>query len=475
MRRRYFYSRKYKKNKTYKSILIRESYRDENGKPQKRTIANISNWPKDVIEGLKKLLKGKKLIDINSDEAFVHKQGKSYGAIKTVFEISKRIGIVNALGRSDRAKSVLILIAGIIISSKKSKRFIANEWSKDQSIKEVFNYESLLDENKLYSALDYLAKKQSALEKKIWDFRTKQTNKKNTIFLYDITSSYVEGDNIAYSCYGYNRDKKRGKKQIVIGLLTDDKGIPMSVEVFEGNKRDFKTVKAQLDKLKKNFNVSNVVFVGDRGMIKSQQIEEINDENWNYITGITKPQIRKLIKDKVIQLEVFDHDLAEIKDGDIRYILRINPLRKTEQITSLESRISYLKDFVSEKNEYLAKHPRAKTSVALNKITSKSKKLNISKYVSFELSDRVLTIKENEEEIKGHNDLAGCYVLKTDVSRRRLTKDEVHEKYKDLYDIEENFKTLKTDFLNIRPVFVRKERHRYLSRKMSLNLIFSFI
>jgi transposase len=140
----------------------------------------------------------------------------------------------------------------------------------------------------------------------------------------------LEGTENELAAYGYNRDGKRGKMQIVIGLLCDQDGYPMSVQVFDGNMGDVKTVSDQLQKLQHQFGVEQVVFVGDRGMIKSASIKEITELKWFYITAITKPQIEKLIKQKVFQLELFTDELMEVKQENIRYVLHRNPVRAKE-------------------------------------------------------------------------------------------------------------------------------------------------
>lgn len=444
----------------YHTVLLRESYRDELGKPRKRTILNLSHLPEDLISSLDKILKGGKVVNLNDKNVFHQKQGKSYGAIRVISEIMKRIGITKALGKSSEAAIIMILIAGIIISRRKSKSFIANRWSLDQAIEEVFGYSEEFNENDIYRCLSYLSENQSKIEKKLWKARCENAKlKERSVFLYDITSSYVEGDQIAFSEYGYNRDKKKGKKQIVVGLLTDDEGMPLSIEVFEGNERDFKTVSGQLNKLQRDFGVSRVIFVGDRGMIKSKQIEAISSLEWGYITGMTRPQIEKLINDEVIQLEIFDEDLMEIEYENERYIFRKNPLRAEEMQISLMERIKIVKDHIEQKNRYLEKHKRAKTEVAIKSVETKIEKLKLSKYISFSLSGRVIDYEENTTEIEEYCSLAGCYALRTNVGRELLTKKEVHSRYKDLYEVESDFRMLKTDFLEIRPIFVRKEEH----------------
>jgi len=445
-------------NKIYTSVLLRRSYRDKNGKSQKETIANLSSWPDELVDNFEKLLKGGQVVNLNDADFFMNEQGKSYGGIKVILEVAKRLGFVKAFGRTGKAQLILILIAGLVLSGRKSKNYLANHWAKDQAIEEVFNYNAKFDEQDFYEILAYLSKNQAKFEKRIWDHQQSE-RKNNTVFLYDITSSYVEGSNMDLTEYGYNRDKKKGKKQIVIGLLADENGFPMSVEVFKGNERDFNTVERQLKKIEANFGVKEVVFVGDRGMIKSQQIKQLNGRNWNYITGISRPQIEKLIKDDVIQLEIFDKDLIEVEHENLRYILRRNPIREEELTNILNNKIDILKDFVSSQNSYLTEHSKAQVDVALRKINEKANKLKIEKYISITAENRMFIFNEDIEAKKEYLKLAGCYVLKTDVSNGKLSAKEVHTKYKDLYEIENNFRILKTDFLDIRPIFVRKKEH----------------
>jgi len=273
-----------------------ENYR-EDGKVKHRIISNLSKWPDDLISGFERILKGGKITSV-SDLQFT--QGKSVGAISAVMEIAQCLGIKQALGNSKQGHLALFQIAGRIITQG-SRNYLANEWVKNQAVESVFNMGDF-NEDSLYDNLDWLAKNQDTIERKIFNYRSKDKAIKE-VFLYDVTSSYFEGDKNELADYGYNRDKKQGKKQIVIGLLTDKDGYPLSIEVFKGNTGDTKTVSNQLQKLKENFGVERVVFVGDKGMIKSIQIDEITSQEykWNYLTTITKQQIETLIPDYALE------------------------------------------------------------------------------------------------------------------------------------------------------------------------------
>ena len=278
------------KDKIYHSVVLLENYR-EGKKVKHRTIATLTKWPKDIVDDLDKLLKGKATTSI---EDMKLSNGKSFGAIEVVRQVAKRLGIEQALGNSKQAKLAMVQIAGRIIAQQ-SRNYIANEWVLNQDVEGIFKVSSF-NEDSLYANLDWLTENQQQIEKKIFKHRYK-TSKVKEIFLYDVTSSYFEGTQNELAEYGYNRDKKKGKMQIVVGLMLDSYGYPLTIEVFEGNTSDTQTVTSQLEKLKEIFGIERVIFVGDKGMIKSGQIDEIISDHykWDYLTTITKAQIKVLI------------------------------------------------------------------------------------------------------------------------------------------------------------------------------------
>ena len=257
--------------------------------------------------------------------------------------------------------------------------------------------------------------------------------------------------------WGYNRDKKRGKKQIVIGLLCDEEGEPVAVEVFAGNTTDPQTFGAQVKKVAERFGCRRVTFVGDRGMIKSAQIEDLESVDFHYITAITKAQIRSLIKKDVFQLELFDRQLCEIQDGDVRYVLRRNPLRAKEMAASRDSKLAAVQGLADAQNRYLAEHPRADGYAAWKKVSEKKSRLGLSSIVTVTTADRRIHVEVDTEYVSYLAELDGCYTLKTDVPVQVADKELIHDRYKDLAMVETAFRTCKTSHLEVRPVFVRTE------------------
>ena len=440
--------------KTYNSVVLMESYREE-GKVKHRVISNLSKWPEALVDGFEKTLKGD---TVNSITDLQLSSGRSLGAISAVSQIASRLGILAALGNSKQGKLALFQIAGRIISQG-SRNYLANEWSKGQAVESVFKLTGFTEDD-LYANLDWLAENQTALEKKIFDFRNNKTTIKE-IFLYDVTSSYLEGDKNELAQYGYNRDKKKGKKQIVIGLMTDSDGYPITVEVFSGNTGDTTTVSNQLKKLKTDFGVERVIFVGDKGMIKNAQINELTSDEykWNYLTTITREQIQTLLKQDVIQLELFGNEIVEVldKESGTRYILRKNPIRNIEIKQIRESKINNIASLAEDQNIYLAEHKNAKVEVALRKVTEKIEKLKLKKIISCTLIDNKLSLEIDTQAQEEIEKLDGCYVVKTDVPKDIVDMKTIHDRYKDLAKVEFAFRTMKTTLEKIRPIFVRKE------------------
>src|SRR3972149_1629764 len=233
-------------NKIYHSTLLLHSYRKDS-KVRHKTISNISSWPKELVDQFELLLKGGKVTKLKD---LKHKQGKAYGAIKVIYEIAKMVGITKALGKSRQAILCLLIIMGRILTNG-SRLYLCN-WAKDEAIEEVLKISSF-DEDDLYEALDWICEKQGEIEKRL--FKQRKTKELKELFLYDVTSTYLEGMHNELAEFGYNRDGKRGKKQIVIGLLTDRDGNPVACEVFKGNTQDPQTVLSQIEKLAKNFGV----------------------------------------------------------------------------------------------------------------------------------------------------------------------------------------------------------------------------
>jgi transposase len=313
------------------------------------------------------------------------------------------------------------------------------------------------NEDQLYANLAWLAENQARIEQEL--FKQLHPHGCPDLFLYDVTSSYLEGEQNALAAWGYNRDGKPGKKQIVIGLLCDGQGRALSIEVFVGNTGDPKTVGAQIQKVVQRFGGKGVTFVGDRGMLKGPQIKELGQEHFHYITAISKPQIESLLKKQVFPMELFDTTLSEVASfpEKVRYILRRNPQRAWETQQSRQSKQDALAKFVADKNTYLAQKPKARVKVALKTARARAAKLKIEEWLCFKAQGRKLVLTVDEPALAEAKKLDGCYVIKTDLLDEWATTQVVHDRYKDLALVEQNFRTSKTVALELRPVHVRLE------------------
>lgn len=438
----------------YQSVLLRESYR-EDGKVKNRTIANLSRCKPEEIAAIKLALKFKdNLCEIGSlNESVELHEGLSIGAVWTVYQTAKRSGIEKALGKEFAGKLALWQVIARVI--EQGSRLSAVRLAQTHAACDVLDIRRGFDENDLYDNLRWLADNQEAIEKRL--FSERRAKAKPEIFLYDVTSSYLEGTNNYFGEYGYNRDGKKGKQQIVIGLLCDEFGEPVSTEVFSGNTRDPQTFACQVKKAAERFGCERVTFVGDRGMIKIPQIRNL-PEGFHYITAITKPQINALMDQGVIQIGLFDEDVFEVEDHDIRYILRRNPVRVHEIHESRISKRTSVEKLVKKKNIYLYEHKRAKVETAIKDVNKKIVQLKIHKWLRVRTRQRALELEVDNEALEEASRLDGCYVIKTDLPKDIADKQIIHDRYKDLAEVERAFRTFKTDFLEVRPVYVQTEK-----------------
>lgn len=444
------YTRK-KKSGTYQTTYIAESYR-EDGKVKRRHLCNLTH----LEEGLKQAICQAVYKYQQNNLSYNHLepiQGKSVGALLAFAHLAKLTHITKALGHSRQGRLALFQIIARLVCQK--SRLHSVSWAKTQAVKEILKL-NYFNEDDLYENLDWLCTNQAKIEDKL--FRARYKNQRiSNFYLYDVTSSYLEGKHNELADFGYNRDKKKGKKQIVVGLMCDNAGLPISVQVFEGNTSDPTTIKDQIEKLSRRFRVKNIVMVGDRGMIKKSTIDQIDKMKWYYITAISKAQINTLLKNDVFQLELFTDELIEIEDEGIRYVLHRNPIRAEELAVSKAEKFNALKQLCSQCNQYLKDRPRAKTKTAIKKIEQKAQKLKIASWVTIQESDRAITLIKDEEKYEEAALLDGCYVIKSNMTQNMANKEIIHEKYKDLAKVEHAFRTFKTGLEELRPIYVVKE------------------
>ncbi|MFN0130630.1 MAG: transposase [Verrucomicrobiales bacterium] len=487
------------KGVTYSRVLLRSSFR-ENGKVRHRTLGNLSSCSEEEINAVRLALKHKEqLAQWLAADAFDPKptaparagaalpaegeggppfiQGPGVGAVAVLRGIAEDLGILEVLGADRQGRLALWQV--IARALDQGSRLSAVRLARDLGAACVLGLPSF-DEDDLYANLAWLSDRQEVIERDL--FARRPAQEKPSLYLYDVTSTYLEGDHNELAAFGYNRDGKRGKKQIVIGLLCDERGRPVALEAFRGNTADPKTVSSQIDKLRQRFGAHSITLVGDRGMLRGPQLTELSAAGLHYITAISKPQIETMLASGTLQMELFDQELGEVlvpstvpppsppatEDSTPpdtppspprmeRFILRRNPVRQAEIAANRSGKQHALKQSVSDLNTWLAQHPRAKVSTAIRRIDQRLKRLGLSNWMSVHGQERTITLKEDPEALREESKLDGCYVLRTDLLAQEASKETVHARYKSLGEVEQAFRRSKTVELEMRPVHVRKD------------------
>src|SRR5712691_7510091 len=438
--------------KTYTRHLLRESYR-ANGKVLHRTLANLSHGSAAEIEAMRLALRHKEALEHlgTIQDAITLQQGMAFGAVWTVYHVARRLGIAQALGTTREGKLALWQVIARVIDQ--GSRLSAVRLAMAPAACAVLGL-GTFDEEALYENLDGLAGAQARREERL--FAPRQQTKPASLFLYDVTRSYLEGTQNALAAVGDNRDGKKGKRQMVIGLLCDEDGHAVSLEVFPGHTQDPQTFAAQITKVKARFGVHAITFVGDRGMIKGQHIDALAQQGLHDITAITKPQMEKLLRTGTFQLELFEQELAEVlADEGVRYVRRRHPVRAQEVRDTRHAQLATLQAHVAKQNHYLTDHPHANAQGALQKLVARAEKLRIADWVALTVAERALTLTVQEDAQTAAAKLDGCYGLKTDLTPAQAPKEMVHDRYKDLASVEHAFRTCKTAHLEVRPIFLR--------------------
>ena len=443
------------KSGKYVRHLLRESYRQD-GKVKHRTIANLSRCSPDEIQAIRLALRHKhdltSLVSLREDVSL--QQGTSVGAIWTLYDLARQLGIQAALGSTRQGKLALWQVIARVLDQ--GSRLSAVRLAAGHCACDILGLESF-NEDDLYENLDWLDEHQQDIEDRL--FASSKRSGSTGLFLYDVTSSYLEGVQNELAAFGYNRDGKRGKRQIVIGLLCNARGEPLSIEVFTGNTQDTATLASQIRKVAQRFGGGEVTFVGDRGMIRGRQMEDLATHGFHYITAITKPQIESLLASGVLDMSLFDQELAEVvSDDGPRYIVRRNPIRAAEMDESRRNKLQSLQRQVDRQNHYLEEHSKAQVQVAVDKITTQCRKLRLDTWVQVTVQERVISLSKDESALAEEQKLDGCYVLKTDLTPAQADAKNVHARYKDLALVEWAFRTSKTVQLEMRPVHVRLAR-----------------
>ena len=436
------------------AILLRESFR-ENGRVRKRTLANLSDWPTTLVEGFRTLLKGGVAV---AEEGIAIRRALPHGHAAAVLGTIRAIGLDRLLGKpTDKrlAPLTIALIASRLVSPA-SKLATARDLAADTACSSLGRLLQLgaVDEVELYRALDWLGARQAVIEGAL----ARRHLKDGALVLYDVSSSWLEGRCCELARFGYSRDGKKGKLQIVYGLLCAADGCPVAVEVFEGNTADPMTLSAQIDKLKERFGLSRVVLVGDRGMITSARIrDELRPAGLDWITALRAPQIRALVDAGAFQRSLFDErDLAEITAPDFpgeRLVVCRNPLLAEERTRKREDLLHATEAALTKLADQIARGtgPTGQDKIArgVGRIENRYK---LAKLFDITVAEDGFTFGRNHARIADEARLDGFYVIRTSVEDKALAAENVVGAYKSLARVERAFRSLKTVDLHLRPI-----------------------
>jgi len=454
MKMRVAYIKRPYKDKVYSYPFLVTSYRDKNGIARNKTIMKLSSLPEHAVSVLDAALRS------DEEVKMVHrKEIKFYDAIPfgdtwAIFRLAENLGIIEAVNHfpEEHCVAVISMIIDRVINPKPHSKRALSDTYKGSALSHIMDNPSTPPLHEWYMALETLYKAQMQIQKRLYPGSI------DKIFLYDITSSYFEGKCCPLAKFGYNRDGKKGKMQIIIGLLTTSSGRPVALRVLEGNTADQSTVIDQIKELYDNFGVKEMIFVGDRGMITHKRIEDITngDYKWlDYITALRRSEMMSCVEDEdhPIQIGLFDtQNLAEVTDGDKRYVLCHNPLRKDEDALVRRR----LLDKTESKLEAIANNVRDGRLKDKDKIAHRLyrwlNKWGMEKFFKVEYDHGCFNFCRDHDEIERYSRLDGCYVIVTSLSKDHMDSRKIQSCYKELKQVEKAFRSMKTADLFVRPI-----------------------
>jgi transposase len=446
------------------AILLRESFR-LHGKVNNRTLANISHWPSAQVDALRAVVKGATSVAVAAPlpEAFEIVRSRPHGHVAAVLATMRKLQLDRLIDKhpSDELDLVLAMIAERILepASKLATSRALHPDTLTSTLGELLHLDSPT-EDELYRAMDWLLPQQARIEQAL----AKRHLAEGALLLYDLTSTYFEGRHCPLGQLGHSRDDKKGKLQIVFGLMTNAEGCPLAVEVYAGNTSDPKTVSDQVTKLQKCFGLQRVILVGDRGMITSARFRENLKPapGIQWITALRAPAIKKLIAGGTLQLSLFDvRDLAEIAHPEFpgeRLIACYNPLLAEERarkrpalLTAREKELE--KIVVATRRKKRALRGKSNIGLRVGKVLNRYK---MGKHFQIHIEENTFSYQRKQANIEKEESLDGIYVVRTNVPADVFSSEQAVRSYKSLSGVERAFRSLKTVDLHVRPIHHRQ-------------------
>ena len=437
--------------------ILRSSFRDKEGKVCHSQHGRITGLSYEQLKLIQAAIRGDALPK-DSPEALKLICSREFGGSKALLELAKAIGLPEALYSRKEwwVQSVLAMIIGGLLYAGSKLSLIHQQ--ANTALWELCGVSEKVDVDKhCYQALDELLKRQQQIQKKLADKHLEH----GQLVLYDITSSYLEGEykDNALVQFGYNRDGKRGHKQIVIGLLCNAKGCPFGVEVFVGNTQDSQTVLEKVEEVREQYKIAEVVFVGDRGMITRANAKVLKtQQGLRTISALTHLEITELLKRGEIELNLFkENQVVEVidsQDRSERYMFCCNPLMKRKEGATREALLaSTIKEL-----ERIAGNKRKRKAEKIGATVGRVlKRYKTGKFIEWKVEQGHLQWSIKQEVIEKEAAIDGCYIVRSDVSPEVMSKEQVVSNYKNLQIVERAFRSLKTVHLELRPIYHHKE------------------
>jgi len=440
--------------KEYVSVLLRQSYR-EGSAVKHRTLASLTALPEAVVDAIERSLRGERLVP--AGEAFRIVRSLPHGHVAAVLGMLRSLGLPALLERApSRSRDLAVALVAARLIAPASKLATATLLGQS-TLGEVMGVAGA-DENELYGALDWLLARQGRVERAL----ARRHLGEGSLVLYDLTSTYVEGSHCPLARHGHSRDHRPDRPQIVFGLLTDSRGCPVAVEAFAGNTADPATVEAQVEKLRTRFGLSELVLVGDRGMLTSARIERLRETGGiGWVSCLRAPAIRRLVEAGDLQLGLFDErNLAEIRSPEFpgeRLVVCRNPALAAERARKREALLVATEGALAKVAAAVVRG-RLRSAAAIGMRAGRvvnAKKM--AKHFELDIAEGVFAYRRRTEAIAAEAALDGLYVVRTSVPPERLDSAAVVATYKRLASVERDFRALKGDDLAVRPIFHWRE------------------
>jgi hypothetical protein len=449
----------------YESVLVRRTYRD-GGKVRHETLANLSALPGEAVAAIEATLRGQRLVP--AADAVTVAGSLPHGHVAAVHAMAVKLGLPALLGPEGRERDLALALITARVVAPASKLSTLTWWA-DTTLGADLGAAST---DEIYAAMDWLAGRQGQIEKRLAARHLGPAANPARMALFDLSSSWLEGTRCPLAAHGYSRDGKKGRLQIEYGLLTDPAGRPVAVRVFPGNTGDPAAFTEIVQVIRGKFGLAKMVMVGDRGMITSARIAALNqledgtprdgEDAYGWITALRAPAIRKLMaEDGPLQMSLFDQqNLAEITSPDYpgeRLVACRNPVLAADRARTREELLAATEKLLAPIIARVAAGRltgAGEIGVAVGKVISKYK---TSKHFDITITDTSLTVERNQAQIDAEAALDGFYVLRTPVPAAELGSPAVVTAYKNLKYVERDFRHIKADDLDLRPVFHRLE------------------